>query len=74
MKQESSNLRKNLSMLQDTVPEEMAGKISDLLLRMANDSLENMDDHLKLRQKHNINQIHAMEQKERFQKNLLACF
>ena len=66
MKNESANLRKNLSMLQDTVPEEMAGKISDLLIKMATDSLDNMDEHLKLRQKHNINQIQAMEQKERF--------
>ena len=57
MKNESANLRKNLSMLQDTVPEEMAGKISDLLIKMATDSLDNMDEHLKLRQKHNINQI-----------------
>ena len=61
MKNESANLRKNLSMLQDTVPEEMAGKISDLLIKMATDSLDNMDEHLKLRQKHNINQIQAME-------------
>jgi len=49
MKHESSNLRKNLQMLQDIVPAEMADKISDLLVKIATDAMDNMDEHLKLR-------------------------
>lgn len=32
----------------------MAEKISDLLQKIAQDSFDNMDEHLKLRQKHNL--------------------
>jgi len=49
MKHESSNLRKNLQMLQDIVPAEMADNISDLLVKIATDAMDNMDEHLKLR-------------------------
>jgi len=54
MKNESSNLRRNLQMLQNIVPSEMADKISELLLKIAADSLDNMEEHLKLREKHNL--------------------
>lgn len=49
MKQESESLRKNLQMLSNIVPLEMAEKIRDLMLKMANDALDNMEDHLRLR-------------------------
>ena len=74
MKQESANLRKNLQMLQGIVPAELADKICDLLRKLAQDSLDNMDEHLRLRQKHNMAQISAIDQKERFSDNLLRCF
>ena len=74
MKSESASLKKNLSMLQNIVPAEMADKISDLLIKIANDSLDNMDEHLKLRQKHNLGQIQAIDQRDRVSNNLKACF
>lgn len=61
MKNESSNLKKNLSMLQNIVPSEMAERISDLLLLIAKDAMDNMDDHLKLREKYNLGQIAAID-------------
>jgi len=70
MKQESEVLRQNLQMLQNMVPEEISQKISDLLLAMAKDALDNMDEHLELRQKHNLGQIAALDQRERFVDNL----
>ena len=54
MKHESANLRKNLSQLSNIVPAELAEKISDLLQKIANDSFDNMEEHLKLRQKYNM--------------------
>lgn len=54
MKQESSNLRKNLQMLQNIVPAEMADKIALLLSKIATDAMDNMEEHLKLREKHNM--------------------
>ena len=52
----------------------MADKISDLLIKIATDTLDNMDEHLKLRQKHNLGQIQALDQKERVTGNLRQCF
>jgi len=61
MKQESESLRKNLQMLQNIVPEGMADNLRDLLLAMAEDALDNMEEHLKLRKKHNMGQIQAID-------------
>ena len=58
MKQESESLRKNLQMLSNIVPTEMAEKIRDTMLKMATDAMDNMEDHLRLRQKQNMSQIH----------------
>ena len=49
MKSESENLRKNLQMLSNIVPAEMAEKIRDILMRMAEDAMDSMEEHLKLR-------------------------
>lgn len=57
MKHESANLRKNLQMLQSVVPSELADKISGLLEHIMTDALDNMEEHIKLRQKHNMGQI-----------------
>lgn len=65
MKHESSSLRKNLSMLSSIVPAEMSEKLLDLLKLIAQDALDNMDEHLKLRQKYNLSQIAAIDQRER---------
>ena len=61
MKSESENLRKNLQMLSNIVPAEMAEKIRDFLLKMAEDAMDNMEEHLKLRQKHNMAQITSID-------------
>ena len=39
----------------------MAERISDLLLLIAKDAMDNMDDHLKLREKYNLGQIAAID-------------
>ena len=41
-------------MLQGIVPAELADKICELLRKLAQDSLDNMDEHLRLRQKQNM--------------------
>ena len=41
-------------MLSSIVPSEMAERLSDLLLKIAKDAMDNMDEHLKLREKHNL--------------------
>ena len=74
MKQESSSLKQNLQMLKSVVPEEMAEKLSVLLLKISKDAMDNIDEHLKLREKHNLGQIGAIDQKERVQNNLRKCF
>lgn len=61
-------------MLQNMVPEGLANKISDLLLAMAKDALDNMDEHLELRKKHNLGQIAAIDQRDRFIANLRKTF
>ena len=48
-------------MLQNIVPEGMADNLRDLLLAMAEDALDNMEEHLKLRKKHNMGQIQAID-------------
>lgn len=73
MKQESESLRRNLNMLSNIVPEEMAKKIKEFLIKMAGDAMDNMDEHLKLRQKHNMASIASVDQSDRFQKNLRGC-
>ncbi len=57
MRQESASLRKDLQSLQSSIPPEMADKISGLLKKMAHDALDSMDEHIKVRQKHNMGQI-----------------
>lgn len=52
----------------------MAEKIGDLLKKMANDAFDNMDEHIRLREKHNMGQIAALDQRDRFDKNLKACY
>ena len=54
MKSESSNLKKNLKMLQNVVPSEMADKINDLLTKIATDVLDNMEEHQRLLVKNNM--------------------
>lgn len=48
-------------MLQNIVPSEMAEKLSDLLLKIAKDAMDNMDEHVKIREKHNLGQIAAID-------------
>ena len=48
-------------MLQNIIPSEMAEKLSDLLLKIAKDSMDNIDEHLKLREKHNLGQISVID-------------
>lgn len=54
MKSESLSLKKNLQLLQSIVPAEMADKLSGLLLKIGKDAMDNFDEHLKLREKHNL--------------------
>ena len=61
-------------MLQSIVPSEMADKISSLLIKIAQDSMDNIEEHMKVRNKHNMGQIAALDQKERVQENLRQCF
>ena len=61
MKQESGSLRKNLERLQNIVPNEMADRIEDLLVKIATDALDNMDEHIKLREKQNLGQIASID-------------
>ena len=49
MKNESASLRKNLQMLQSIVPGDMADKISALLIKIATDSMDNIEEHMKVR-------------------------
>ena len=39
----------------------MADKIADLLTKITQDVMDNMDDHLKLRKKNNLGQIATLD-------------
>lgn len=73
MKQESENLRRNISRLSNHVPDQMASKIRDFLLKMAGEAMDNMDEHLDIRQKQKMPQISAIDQQGLFQENLRGC-
>ena len=74
MSNESASLRKDLQSLQSSIPPEMADKIGFLLKKMAHDALDNMNEHIKLRESHNLGQIAQLDQRDRFEGNLKACF
>ena len=52
----------------------MADKIADILSKIAQDVMDNIDDHLKLRKKNNLGQIATLDQQSRIQTNLKQCF
>lgn len=74
MKYESAALKKNLSQLQSVVPEELADNLCNLLLQIATDSYESMEEHEKLREKYNLTRIQSQDQQKRVHKNMQKAF
>ena len=52
----------------------MADKIGDLFTKIASDILDNMEEHIKLRETHNLGQEKAFDQHERVLSNFKECF
>ena len=49
MRIESTTLKKHLSSVKNIVPEDLADRLCEVLVEISKDALDNMDEHIRLR-------------------------
>ena len=74
MRIESSTLKKHLSSVKSLVPDELADKLCEVLLDITKDALDNMDEHISLREDMRKDVISSIDQRDRVQHNLKKAF
>jgi hypothetical protein len=61
MRIESSTIKKHLSSVKNIVPEDLADRLCEVLTLISKDALDNMDEHIRLRDQERRDVIAAMD-------------